>query len=94
MAVSKTDTMRCTVAPGRTVVIGEPGNLLAKPPIARTTKECGPGQQIELPRDEFEYLLTAGYLMNPDGTPPVPQGNGPDFNRDTTATTTINASRA
>jgi hypothetical protein len=66
---------RATVARGRTVIVPDP----TKPPtfigrefethreiFAPGTREIGPGEEVELPRDEVRRLRGFGYLVDPD----------------------------
>jgi hypothetical protein len=85
--------VRCTVAPGHTVVTGLPPNRWEDTPGSDkkrqvrvgTQKYNGPGTIIDLPQDEYEHNLERGFVLDPEGRERVPNGLGPIFDRDTTA---------
>lgn len=83
--------IRCTVAPGHTVITGLPpwrghGTGVERPRIRTGTQASnGPGSIIELPEDEYLHNLERGFVLDPDGRERVPNGLGPIFDRDTTA---------
>jgi hypothetical protein len=73
--------VRAIVAPSHTIWIGNPPNPETKTPDTRVEKM--PGQEVRLSEGDYQRLLAAGFLVNPDGSVLAPGGNGPEFYRDT-----------
>ena len=86
----KPKMVRATVAPGRNVNIGDPpirwvGEGEKRRAVMGSGQQIAePGDIIELPEYEAEFLMSRGFLLDPNGKVLVPNGMGPDYDRDMT----------
>lgn len=86
----KQKTVRATVAPGRNVYVGDPAvrweadGDKKKRVVGGGQQIAEPGDIIELPEREAKFLMSRGFLLDPDGKIVVPNGMGPDYDRDLT----------
>jgi hypothetical protein len=77
-------TVRAIVARGRTIDVPTGQRKLAgltnegKEVFRQAVKTFGPGQTVDLPRDEAKSLRNLGYLVDPDAVA-IPTGEGPSF---------------
>ena len=76
--------IRCTVAPGRNVNVGNPtvrweGDGANRRRVNGAQQVAEPGDEIELPEDEAKFLMSRGFLLDPEGNVAIPNGMGPDF---------------
>lgn len=89
----KQKMIRATVAPGRNVNIGDPPTRWEatgkegekRRVVGGGQRVAEPGDIIELPEHEANFLMSRGFLLDPDGKVVIPNGMGPDYDRDLTA---------
>jgi hypothetical protein len=88
--LGKQKMLRVTVAPGRNINIGDPpfrwegeGDKRRRV-IGGGQQVAEPGDIIELPEHEARFLMSRGFLLDPDGKVVIPNGMGPDYDRDHT----------
>jgi hypothetical protein len=83
------------VAPGYTVMVGEPSRQVFDKKTRvwngemtdDTTEIITAGNEVELSAADHRRLTSMGYLLNPDGSQSVPFGVGPDYDVDHTKDT-------
>jgi hypothetical protein len=75
---AKVPKARGTVARGHTVEVPTGERYVratandGSPIFAQHSKKYGPGQEVSLPKDEIERLITLGFLVDPNAVPPSP----------------------